>query len=75
MSKPLTLRNREDKGEVDRGLEARVTVCLKAGFPSYFDRFSQFFPFLAPWTKVWSRRLRFRQEHEITSTAAIMAIV
>ena len=75
MSKPLTLRNREDKGEVDRGLEAHVAVCLKAGFPSYFDSFSQFFPFLALRTREWSRKLRFRQEHEITSTAAIMAIV
>ena len=75
MSKPLTLRNREDKGEVNLGLEARVTVCLKARFPSYFDSFSQFFPLLALRRQMWSRRLRFRQEHEITSTAAIMAIV
>jgi len=75
MSKPLTLRNREDKGEVDPGSEARLAVSLKAGFPSYFESFSQFFPFLALRTRVWSQKLRFRREHEITSAAANMAIV
>jgi hypothetical protein len=75
MSKPLTLGNREDKGDIDGGFGAGVVYTLKARFPSYFDDFCLFSQFLASQTLALSKELRFAREHEIPSAAAIMAIV
>jgi hypothetical protein len=75
MSKPLTLRNREDKGDIDRAFEAAFLRRLNSLFPSYFDDFRLFSRFSAIRIEAWSRRLRFNRKHEIAPAAAIMAIV
>jgi hypothetical protein len=72
MSKLLTLRNREGKGDVHSGFEARLARTLKALFPSYFDDFCLFLVLRA---QVSSKKLRRGPKHEIAPAAAIMAIV
>jgi len=78
MSKPLTLRNREDKGDVDPALRerfARELRELNTVFPSYFDVFCIFLRFLMIQTWAAFTKRRNRRKHEIPSAAAIMAIV
>lgn len=75
MSKPLTLRNREDKGDVDAGLREYSPRALQTVFPSYFDDFYNFSRFLALSLHAAFRKRRLGREHEITPAAAIMAIV
>ena len=78
MSKPLTLRNREDKGDVDLGSRNnfdRFPHKPNTRFPSYFDDFCSFSKFLALWMRAASTKRRARREHEITPAAANMAIV
>jgi len=75
MSKPLTLRNREDKGDVDPGLRINSRRTLQNLSPSYFSDFSTFLLFLMlPMRAAFTKRRRDR-EHEIPTAAAIMAIV
>jgi hypothetical protein len=75
MSKPLTLRNREDKGDVDPGLREDPLRAATTVFPSYFSNFSNFFRFLALSLHTAFTKRRLGREHEITPAAAIMAIV
>ena len=78
MSKPLTLRNRVDKGDVDLDSLARsqnFPSKRNVRFPSYFDDFYNFSRFLALSLHAAFRKRRLGREHEITPAAAIMAIV
>jgi hypothetical protein len=78
MSKPLTLRNREDKGDVDLDSLTRFQSfpCNRnIRFPSYFDDFYNFSCFLALSLRATLTKRRFGRKHEITPAAAIMAIV
>jgi hypothetical protein len=75
MSKLLTLRNREDKGDVHSGFEARLARTLKALSPSYFDGFCLFSWVLVLRAQASSKKLRLGSKHEIAPAAAIMAIV
>jgi hypothetical protein len=78
MSKPLTLRNREDKGEidpVDSGLRERLACELNVVFPSYFDVFCFFSRFLILPTCAALTKRRIYWKHEIAPATAIMAIV
>jgi hypothetical protein len=75
MSKPLTLRNREDKGDVDPALREYSSRARNTVFPSYFDDFYKFSHFLALSLLAAFIKRRVGREHEITPAAAIMAIV
>ena len=78
MTKPLTLRNREDKGDVDLGSQDEFDGfkrTLKFRFPSYFDDFCIFSRFLALSMRAALTKRRPRREHKITPAAANMAIV
>ena len=75
MSKPLTLRNREDKGDVDPGSREKSRDARNTVFPSYFGNFNNFSQFLALSLHEPFRKRRLGREHEITPAAAIMAIV
>jgi len=75
MSKPLTERNREDKGDVDPDSRDNFPRTRKTCFPSYFDAFCIFSRFL-----ILSLRGAFTKPHrdwkeEIAPAAAFMAIV
>ena len=75
MSKPLTLLNREDKGDVDPGSDRFIARKLIVSFPSYFTNFYALSRFL-----ILRRNAAFRKRHvhsqpEIPLTAAFMAIV
>jgi len=75
MTKPLTLRNREDKEDVDLSLREYFLRTLKFTFPSCFADFCFFSQFLAlPMCAAFTKRCRY-QKHEIPPAAAIMAIV
>ena len=75
MSKPLTPPNREDKGDVDPGLEESFPQPRKVRFPSYFDDFRNFLRFLALQMGRTPEKRRRHQRREIPNAAAIMAIV
>ncbi|HZR78431.1 MAG TPA: hypothetical protein VFA58_04440 [Chthoniobacterales bacterium] len=75
MSKPLTLRNREDKGEIDRAFEAFLPRKCSGVFPSYFDNFPHFSWFSALLRRASLQKIRSAQRPEIAPAAAIMAIV
>jgi len=78
MSKPLTLRNRVDKGDVDLDSLARsqnFPSKRNVRFPSYFDDFYNFSWFLALSLRATLTKRRFGRKHEITPAAAIMPIV
>ena len=75
MSKPLTLLNREDKGDVDPGSRDVFAQMASACFPSYFDDFCALARFLMLQTHAALRKRCLRPKHEIPPTAAIMAIV
>ena len=75
MSKPLTLRNREDKGDVDPRSADNFQQKQNARFPSCFDDFRIFSRFLALSVRAALTKRRPRREHEITPAAANMAIV
>jgi hypothetical protein len=75
MSKPLTLLNREHKGDVDAASQSFFAQKLSARFPSYFCDFCAFTRFLVlQMSAALVKRCR-RQKHEISHPAAIMAIV
>ena len=78
MTRPLTPRNREDKGDVDLGSQDGFDGfkrTLEFRFPSYFDDFCIFSRFLALSPRATFTKRRPRREREITPAAANMAIV
>ena len=75
MSKPLTLLNREDKGDVDPVPRDVFAKTLSACFPSYFGDFCAYARFLMLQTHTAVRKRLVRPKHEIPPAAAIMAIV
>jgi hypothetical protein len=75
MSKPLTLLNREHKGDVDPGSQRFITRKLNAPFPSYFSDFSPFLQFLMLQMPAAFWKPRLHRKHEVPRAAACMAIV
>jgi hypothetical protein len=75
MSKPLTLLNREDKGDVDAGAQRSTAHKLSAHFPSYFTFFYTFSRFLMLRRNAASRKRLLRSKAKIPLAAACMAIV
>ena len=75
MSKPLTLLNREYKGDVDPDSRSVSAPKLSARSPSYFRSFYIFARFLALQMGAALMKRRRRQKHGIPYAAAIMAIV
>jgi len=75
MSKPLTLLNREDKGDVDPGSQHFIARKLSANFPSYFSDFSPFLQFLMLQMPAAFWKPRLHRKHEVPRAAACMAIV
>ena len=75
MSKPLTLLNREDKGDVDPGSDRFIARKLSASFPSYFTNFYARSRFLILRRNAGLRKRLLRSQPKIPLTAAFMAIV
>jgi len=75
MSKPLTLLNREYKGDVDPASRRFLSQKPNARSPSYFRSFCIFARFLALQMGAALVRRRLRQNFGIPYAAAIMAIV
>ena len=75
MSKPLTLLNREDKGDVDPGSRDVFAKTPSVCSPSYFDDFSAFARYLILQTHAALRKRCLRWRYETPPAAAIMAIV
>ena len=75
MTKPLTLLNREDKGDVDPGSQRGSARNLSASFPSYFNDFCAFSRFLMLRMIAAFRKRLPRSKPEIPLAAACMAIV
>jgi hypothetical protein len=75
MSKPLTLVNREYKGDVDPGSRGFFAQKLSTRSPSYFGPFWLFSPFLVVQMSAALVKRRLRQKHGIPHAAAFMAIV
>jgi len=75
MTKPLTLRNREDNGDIEAGSQDTFPHKRNSFFPSYFDDFRIFCRLLAlPIHAAFRKRCR-DWEQAISPAAAIMAIV
>ena len=75
MSKPLTLLNREDKGDVDPGAQRFIAHKLSANFPSYFTVFYTFSRFLMLRMNAAPRKRLLRSKRKLPLAAASMAIV
>jgi hypothetical protein len=75
MSKPLTLLNREDKGDVDPGWQGFLVRNLSVRFPSCFTGFCVFSRFLILRMNAASRKRLVRSKLKIPPAAAFMAIV
>ena len=75
MSKPLTLLNREYKGDVDPDSRSVSAPKLSARSPSYFGSFYIFARFLVLLMCAALMKRRLGQTHGIPDAAAIMAIV
>jgi hypothetical protein len=75
MSKPLTLLNREDKGDVDPGSQRFIARKPSASFPSYFNDFYAFSRFLMLRRNAAFRKRLFHSKSKIPLAAACMAIV
>jgi hypothetical protein len=75
MSKPLTPRNREDKGELDRKLRDYSKQKRNAVFPSYFAFFPNFSQFLLHHVSARLKERSIREKSKIPLAAANMAIV
>ena len=75
MSKPLTLLNREDKGDVDPGSQRFIARKLSASFPSYFNDFYAFSRFLMLRLNAAPRKRLLRSKRKVPLAAASMAIV
>jgi hypothetical protein len=75
MSDALTLLNREDKGDVDPGLQRVFTRKQAVGSPSYFAIFFTFLTFLPLRKSPASRNRQVLSKDKILRAAAFMAIV
>jgi hypothetical protein len=75
MSKPLTLLNREDKGDIDPGSQSVIARKVSAAFPSYFTDFYVFSRFLVLRMNVAFRKRFVCSEPNFPLATAIMAIV
>ena len=75
MSKPLTPRNREDKGELDRKLRDCSKQKRTALFPSYFAIFSNFSQFLLNHANARLKKRSSCAKRKTPLAAANMAIV
>jgi hypothetical protein len=75
MSNPLTLLNREDKGDVDPGWQGFLGRNLSARFPSYFTDFCVFSCFLRLRMNAAFRKRLVPSKLKIPLAAAFMAIV
>jgi len=75
MSKPLTLLNREDKGDVDPGSQSFIARKVSASFPSYFTDFYVFSRFLMTRMNVAFRKRFVCSKLNFLLATAIMAIV
>jgi hypothetical protein len=75
MSKPLTLLNREDKGDVDPGAQRFIAHKLSANFPSYFTDFYTLSRFLMLRRNAAFKKRLLRSKRKIPLAAAFMAIV
>jgi hypothetical protein len=75
MSKPLTLLNREDKGDVDPGSHRFKARNLSARFPWCFTDFFVFSCFLTLRMNATFRKRLVRFKSKIPLAAAFMAIV
>jgi len=75
MSKPLTLLNREDKGDVDPGSQRFIARKLSASFPSYFNDFYAFSRFLMLRLNAACRKRLLRSKRKVPLVAASVAIV
>ena len=75
MTKPLTLLNREDKGDVDPGSRGFPVRKLSAHFPSYFSDFYFFTRFIMLRMKAAIKKRRVCSGPNYPLAAAFMAIV
>jgi len=75
MSKPLTLVNREDKGDVDPGSRGFFAQKLNPRFPSYFNDFYFFTRFLRLQMNAALRKRLVCSKPKFPLAAAFMAIV
>ena len=75
MSKPLTLLNREDKGNVDPGSPDFFAEMPSIFFPSYFDDFFTFVRFLMLQLNAACNKRVVPCKPKFPLAAAIMAIV
>ena len=75
MTKPLTLLNREDKGDVDLKPRDYLARKLNAGFPSYFSDFYFFTRFITLRIKAALKKCRVCSGPNFPLAAAFMAIV
>jgi hypothetical protein len=75
MSKPLTLLNREDKGDVDPGARDIFAQTSRACFPSYFDDFCAFARFLMLQMNAAGNKRVLPWKTKFPLATAIMAIV
>ena len=75
MSKPLTLLNREDKGDVDPGSRDVFAEMPSACFPSYFDDFFAIARFLMLQLNAACNKRVVPCKPKFPLAAAIMAIV
>jgi len=75
MTKPLTLLNREDKGDVDPGSHRFIARKLSPTFPSYFTSFYTFLRFLMLRMNATFKKRLVRSKPKIPLAAAFMAIV
>ena len=75
MTKPLTLLNREDKGDVDPGSHRFIARNLSGRFPSYLTNFCVFLRFLMLRMNAAFKKRLVRSKPKIPLAAAFMAIV
>ena len=75
MSKPLTLLNREDKGDVARGSQRFIARKPSANLPSYLTEFCIFLRFLMLRRNAAFRKRLVRSKRKIPLAAAFVAIV
>ena len=75
MSKPLTLLNREDKGDIDPGSHRFIARNLSARFPSCLTDFCVFSCFLMLRMNAAFRKRLVSSKSKIPLAAAFMAIV
>ena len=75
MSKPLTVLNREDKGDVDPGSHRFIARNLSGRFPSYLANFCVFLRFWMLRMNAALRKRLVRSKAKIPLAAAFMAIV